>query len=63
MVDPYAKAIARTTRWHDSMFPYKMGGDDLSYDVCQLIVVFRFFGFSDKNYRKPIMHLMLLFLV
>jgi len=31
LVDPYAKGIERHTNWHDSMFNYKIGEDDLSY--------------------------------
>jgi len=30
--DPYAKAIGRDVRWDDSLFGYKMGHDDLSFD-------------------------------
>ena len=34
LLDPYAKAIARTNRWSDSMFGYRIGDprDDLSFD-------------------------------
>ncbi len=34
LVDPYAKAIGRITRWDDSMFGYRIGDaqEDLSYD-------------------------------
>lgn len=28
LLDPYAKAIAGTIRWHDSMFGYELGGED-----------------------------------
>lgn len=37
LIDPYAKGIARHTKWDDSMFPYKMGQDDLSFDVISII--------------------------
>lgn len=37
LVDPYAKAIVRHAKWHDSMFAYKMGGDDGAFDVCSYI--------------------------
>jgi len=30
LLDPYAKAISGTIEWHDSVFSYKMGGDDLN---------------------------------
>jgi len=30
LLDPYAKAISGTIDWHDSVFSYKMGEDDLS---------------------------------
>ncbi|MGC3990073.1 MAG: hypothetical protein QM796_10420 [Chthoniobacteraceae bacterium] len=32
LLDPYAKAIGRTPVWDDSLFAYKVGQDDLSYD-------------------------------
>jgi glycogen operon protein len=34
LLDPYAKAISRDVRWHDSMFGYRIGDDekDLSFD-------------------------------
>ncbi|VTS07448.1 glycogen debranching protein GlgX [Tuwongella immobilis] len=34
ILDPYAKAIGRTTRWDDSMFAYQVGNEaaDLSFD-------------------------------
>jgi glycogen operon protein len=34
LLDPYAKAIARTTRWADEMFGYRVGdpAEDLSFD-------------------------------
>lgn len=34
LTDPYAKAIVRDTRWHDSLFGYKIGHalQDLSFD-------------------------------
>jgi isoamylase len=34
LVDPYAKLIARRTRWHDSLFGYRIGDaeEDLSFD-------------------------------
>jgi isoamylase len=34
LLDPYAKAVARTTSWDDSMFGYKVGDplEDLSFD-------------------------------
>jgi glycogen operon protein len=35
VLDPYAKAIARTTQWTDEMFPYVVGGkeEDLAIDT------------------------------
>ncbi|HXV76543.1 MAG TPA: glycogen debranching protein GlgX [Candidatus Polarisedimenticolaceae bacterium] len=35
LVDPYAKAVGRTTRWDDSMFGYRVGhpAADLSFDT------------------------------
>ena len=32
LVDPYARAIAGTIDWHPSLFPYPLGGDDLTRD-------------------------------
>jgi glycogen operon protein len=32
VLDPYAKAIGRDTRWDDSLFGYEIGKDDLSFD-------------------------------
>ncbi len=32
VLDPYAKAIGRNTTWNDSLFGYKMGADDLTFD-------------------------------
>jgi glycogen operon protein len=34
VMDPYAKAVARRTRWHDALFGYRIGdpADDLSFD-------------------------------
>jgi isoamylase len=32
LLDPYAKAIGRGVKWDDSLFGYKMGEDDLSFD-------------------------------
>jgi glycogen operon protein len=32
LLDPYAKAVARTTRWDDAMFGYRVGGGDLERD-------------------------------
>ncbi len=34
LIDPYAKAIGRRTKWHDSLFGYKIGSKDtdLSFD-------------------------------
>jgi isoamylase len=32
ILDPYAKAMGRDVAWDDSLFGYKMGQDDLSYD-------------------------------
>lgn len=32
LLDPYAKAIARPTIWDDSLFAYKLGEDDLTFD-------------------------------
>ena len=32
MLDPYAKAIGRDVRWDDSLFGYKVGTDDLTFD-------------------------------
>src|ERR1700722_560948 len=32
VLDPYAKAIGRMPKWDDSLFGYKVGSDDLSFD-------------------------------
>jgi isoamylase len=32
LIDPYAKAISGAVEWHDSLFGYRMGEDDLSFD-------------------------------
>jgi len=32
LIDPYAKAISGAVEWHDSLFGYHMGADDLSFD-------------------------------
>ncbi|HEY4002081.1 MAG TPA: glycogen debranching protein GlgX [Candidatus Xenobia bacterium] len=32
LLDPYARSVARNARWHDEMFGYRMGQDDLSFD-------------------------------
>jgi len=32
VLDPYAKAIGRDVKWDDSLFGYKVGQDDLSFD-------------------------------
>jgi glycogen operon protein len=32
VLDPYAKLIGRDVRWDDSLFGYKIGQDDLSFD-------------------------------
>jgi isoamylase len=32
VLDPYAKLIGRDVRWDDSLFGYRIGKDDLSYD-------------------------------
>lgn len=47
VLDPYARAIGRTTKWHDSLFGYEIGHNDgdLSFDArdnakyCPLAVV------------------------
>jgi glycogen operon protein len=31
LIDPYAKAISGTVHWHDSLFGYRIGDDDLSF--------------------------------
>jgi isoamylase len=31
LIDPYAKAISGSINWHDALFGYKIGEDDLSY--------------------------------
>src|SRR5947209_9389297 len=31
-IDPYSKAIFRDLKWDDSLFGYKIGQDDLSFD-------------------------------
>ena len=33
VLDPYAKLIGRDIRWDDSLFGYRMGGDDESFDT------------------------------
>ena len=32
LLDPYAKAIGRQVKWDDSLFAYKVGEDDLTFD-------------------------------
>jgi glycogen operon protein len=32
VMDPYAKVVGRTVRWHDSLFGFRRGGDDLTMD-------------------------------
>jgi glycogen operon protein len=32
VLDPYAKAIGRDVRWHDSLFGYTVGKDDVTFD-------------------------------
>ncbi len=32
LLDPYAKAIGRSAKWDDSLFGYKVGTDDLTFD-------------------------------
>jgi glycogen operon protein len=32
VLDPYAKVIGRAVRWHDSLFGFKVGGDDTTFD-------------------------------
>ena len=32
VLDPYASAIGRFTRWSDELFGYQVGEDDLSFD-------------------------------
>jgi glycogen operon protein len=32
VLDPYAKAVGRDLKWHDALFGYKIGQDDLSFD-------------------------------
>ena len=32
LLDPYAKAIGRDLKWDDSLFGYKVGADDLTFD-------------------------------
>ena len=32
LIDPYAKAISGAVEWHDSLFGYHMGEDDLTFD-------------------------------
>ena len=32
VLDPYAKVIGRAVRWHDSLFGFKMGSDDTTFD-------------------------------
>ncbi|RZK77650.1 MAG: glycogen debranching enzyme GlgX, partial [Pedobacter sp.] len=31
LIDPYAKAISGAVDWHESLYGYEMGGDDLSF--------------------------------
>jgi glycogen operon protein len=32
VMDPYAKVVGRTARWHDALFGFRMGQDDLTLD-------------------------------
>ena len=33
VLDPYAKVIGRATRWHDSLFGFRHGWDDSTFDT------------------------------
>jgi isoamylase len=32
VMDPYAKVVGRTVRWHESLFGFKFGSDDTTFD-------------------------------
>ncbi len=32
VMDPYAKVVGRTVRWHESLFGFKFGSDDATFD-------------------------------
>jgi isoamylase len=33
LLDPYAKVIGRTVRWHDALFGFRLGTDDTTFDT------------------------------
>src|SRR5439155_10194407 len=33
LLDPYAKIVGRNVRWDDSLFGYKIGQEDLTFDA------------------------------
>jgi glycogen operon protein len=57
LLDPYAKAVSGTLNWDDSVFGYKIGQDDLSFDernddkfVPKGVVVDTSFQWDDYNF-------------
>jgi glycogen operon protein len=61
LIDPYAKAIAGSVVWDDSLFGYRIGdpGGDLSFDdrfsgafVPKCVVVDPHFEWSDQHFQK-----------
>jgi len=32
VMDPYAKVVGRTVRWHESLFGFRFGSDDITFD-------------------------------
>lgn len=61
LLDPYAKLLARNVRWHDSLFGYEIGKDDLTfsetdsapYAPLAMVVDTAFTWGDDKPPRRP----------
>ncbi len=62
LIDPYAKAVGRTVRWHDSLFGYRLDApedgapderDDAAYAPLAAVVDQAFTWGSDRQPRTP----------
>ena len=61
LIDPYAKAIDREVKWDASVFPYTLGGDDLTLNaddsaafIPKSVVINPFFDWGeDRPPRRP----------
>lgn len=63
LLDPYAKAIEGQTRWHDAVFPYRPGREDLAPDprdsapyVPRSVVVAPWFDWTGDHAPRTPMH-------